>query len=131
MSSYNSNEYSTYRINRAKETLNEVLIENKLWNTSINRMYYACFYAVSALLVKNGIEASTHKGVRQQFGQAFVKKGMVSRELAKHYTDMFEKRSKGDYNDFFDYEEDTVVSLFPLTVTFVTTIEGLLKNRES
>lgn len=32
----------------------EVLIENKLWNTAINRMYYACFYAVGALLLKNG-----------------------------------------------------------------------------
>jgi len=55
-----------YRLNRAKETLEEVdiLIENKLWNTAVNRLYYACFYAVSGLLVYNGLNAQTHAGVR-------------------------------------------------------------------
>ena len=39
-----------YRLNRAKDTLNEVnlLVENKLWNTAVNRLYYACYYAVIA-----------------------------------------------------------------------------------
>jgi uncharacterized protein (UPF0332 family) len=37
-----------YRITRAKETYNEVklLIENEFWNGAINRLYYACFYAM-------------------------------------------------------------------------------------
>ena len=48
-----------YRIQKAKETLMEVdvLIENKFWNTTVNRLYYACYYAVIALLVKNEIKA--------------------------------------------------------------------------
>lgn len=56
-----------YRITRAKETLNEVsiLIENKLWNTAVNRLYYACYYAVMALLIKKGIKTRTHMGARQ------------------------------------------------------------------
>lgn len=46
-----------HRINRAKETLAEIQIhtDNKLWNTAVNRLYYACYYAVNALLVKNAI----------------------------------------------------------------------------
>jgi uncharacterized protein (UPF0332 family) len=41
-----------YRINRAKKTLEEatLLIDNKMFNTSVNRIYYSCFYAVTALL---------------------------------------------------------------------------------
>lgn len=63
-----------YRISRAYETLKEAeaMIENQFWNASINRTYYACFYAVSALLLKKGIDTSTHKGVRQMFGLHFV-----------------------------------------------------------
>lgn len=53
MTTAERNEIVKYRLSRAHETLNEVeiLIENKLWNTAINRLYYACFYAVNALLV--------------------------------------------------------------------------------
>lgn len=47
-----------YRVNKAHQLLHDIdiLIENELWNSTINRMYYACFHAVSALLIKNGIE---------------------------------------------------------------------------
>lgn len=75
MTSYTTDDYINYRIDRAKETIREVQthIENKFWNTAINRMYYACFYAVSALLAKDQVEVSSHSGVRQKFGEYFVK----------------------------------------------------------
>lgn len=68
-------EYVNYRIKRAHETLDEIclLLENKLWNTATNRMYYACFYAVGALLLKNGIKASSHSGLRRQFDSFTLK----------------------------------------------------------
>lgn len=38
------------RIKKARETFNEVkvLVDNEFWNTTVNRIYYACFYAVTA-----------------------------------------------------------------------------------
>jgi uncharacterized protein (UPF0332 family) len=128
MTEYNLEEYSAYRLQRAKETILEVetLIEGRFWNAAISRMYYACFYAVGALLIKHGIEVSTHAGFRQIFGKNFVKEGKFDSKLAKHYTELFEKRNKGDYNDFFDYDEETTKSLFPITKEFVQTIEELL-----
>jgi len=46
-------ELARYRIQKARETFNEVglHIQNELWNTAINRLYYACYYAVVALLI--------------------------------------------------------------------------------
>jgi uncharacterized protein (UPF0332 family) len=43
----------TYRLERARETLEEarVLLEKGHANAGVNRLYYACFYAVSALLL--------------------------------------------------------------------------------
>lgn len=91
-------------------------------------MYYACFYAVGALLVKHNIEVSSHHGIRQKFGQYFVKTGKVDRNLAKHFTELSEKRLKGDYNDFFDYDEETVLRLYPLTKEFIDQIEKILMD---
>lgn len=132
MMEYNANDYSNYRIQKAKDTLDEVeiIIQNQFWNTAINRMYYACFYAVNALLVKNDIEVSSHTGVRQQFGHHFVKTGKFDKNLAKHYTDLFEKRHKGDYNDFFDFDEETVVRLYPISKLFISSIEILINKSE-
>jgi len=130
MTNYLPEDFIKYRIERAKETVEEVKthIENKFWNTAINRMYYACFYAVGALIMKYNVEASSHSGVRQQFGQLFVKTGKFDRELAKHYTELFEKRHKGDYNDFYDYDEETVLRLYPLSLEFIKQIEKILEN---
>lgn len=91
-------------------------------------MYFSCFYAVSALLIKNGIIVSSHTGVRQKFGKLFVKPGFIDKTMAKHYTDLFEKRQKGDYNDFFDFDEDTAKYLYPLSINFIQSIDELLKK---
>lgn len=125
MSDVKPHDYINYRLQRANETISEIkiLIENKLWNTAVNRMYYACFYAVGALLAKNGVETSSHSGSRQKFGQLFIHTGLISKELGKHYSELFEKRQKGDYNDFFDFDEETVLKLYPPSVELIKEIE--------
>ncbi len=53
-----------YRLARARETLEDahILAEVKHWNACVNRLYYACFYAVSALLMQRGLSSSKHTG---------------------------------------------------------------------
>jgi len=130
MNKYTPEDYINYRLQRARETLDEIkiLIDNKLWNTAINRLYYACFYAVGALLVKHGIETSSHSGSRQKFGQLFIHTGLISKELGKHYSELFEKRQKGDYNDFFDFDEETVMRLYPASMDLVKEIDKLVNG---
>ena len=57
MMEYKPEDYINYRYQKARDTIKEVetLIENQLWNTAINRMYYACYYAIGALLLKHQI----------------------------------------------------------------------------
>jgi uncharacterized protein (UPF0332 family) len=57
----NRNALVTFRIERAKETLIEAKDNAELghWRVVANRLYYACFYAVNALLIKNEITAHT------------------------------------------------------------------------
>ena len=51
-----------YRIECAENTLGEIdnLLAFKYYNNAANRMYYACYYAVSALLIANGIITKSH-----------------------------------------------------------------------
>lgn len=119
-----------YRINRARETFNEVKlhIENKLWNTAVNRLYYACYYAVIALLVSKDIKAQSHAGVRQMFGLHFIKTNIIEKELGKFYSDLFDKRQTGDYDDFIDFKKEDVLDLIEPADRLITRIEELLKE---
>ena len=78
------------------------------WHTAINRLYYACYYAVTALLIKNGYLAHTHKGVYTLFGKHFVLEGIISKEQNKLYATLFELRQNSDYNDWVDIKEENV-----------------------
>jgi len=55
MNEQERNDLIRYRIMHSKETMKEVemLIKNDFLNAAVNRLYYACFYAISALLLKN------------------------------------------------------------------------------
>jgi uncharacterized protein (UPF0332 family) len=48
---------------------------------------------------------------------------MISKELGKHYSELFEKRQKGDYDDFFDFDEEAVVKLYQPSVDFINAFE--------
>ena len=128
----NKTAYSKYRLAKAKETILElkVLIDNHFWNTAINRMYYACYYAVCALLVLDDINASTHAGVKFKFGQLYVKTGVVEKDMGKLFSDLFEKRQKGDYNDFFDYDEDIVLIFYPRVLIFLEKLEEIISSKQ-
>ncbi len=118
----------SYRITRATDTFKEVQlhIENELWATAINRLYYAVFYAVSALLLKNNILAQSHAGARQMFGLHFIKTGMIPKELGKLYSEIFDMRHIGDYDDFVDFTKEDVLYVYEPAKELLSMIEQLV-----
>ena len=116
--------YSKYRMEKAEEAYiaAELLVANRQWNASVNRLYYAAYYAVSGLLAKAGIETKTHAGVKTQFLLHFVKTGSIEMHLGRLYSDLFDWRQKGDYGDFFDFEEADVMPLMKPTRALIDAI---------
>jgi uncharacterized protein (UPF0332 family) len=53
MNELTKREYIKYRLEKSDESLNDakLLAQNQRWNACVNRLYYACFYAVMALLL--------------------------------------------------------------------------------
>lgn len=117
-----------YRMARASEVLAEVRVhvEHRFWNTAVNRLYYACYYAVSALLVSKGISATTHSGVRQMFGLHFIKEELIPKDLGKFYSDIFDMRQTGDYEDYLDFTEEDVLDLQEPAQRLIETISVIL-----
>ncbi len=62
-------------------------------------------------LVKNKIKAHTHGGVRQMFGLHFVKTGLIDKKINKFYSDIFDMRLTGDYDDFVEYSQEDILDL--------------------
>ena len=121
----NREEYVNYRFHRAEESYEEALIlaKEERWNAVINRLYYACFYAVIALLIKNNISTQTHDGARTQFGLIFVKTGIIDKESGKLFSRLFDYRQKGDYGDLFDYDEELTKPLINKVNEFLIEIK--------
>lgn len=117
-----------FRIENAEATLSESLeqIGFGYYNTAVNRMYYACYYAASALLITNGIVTKTHDGVLQMLSLHFIKTGILPVEYGKIYRNLFDKRSSGDYEDFFYHTKESAEALFPDAKSFVERIKDLV-----
>ena len=118
-----------YKKQKARNTLDEAIgiAELGYWNAVLNRLYYACYYATTALLVHHGLSAHTHSGVIRLFGLQFIIKGLISKEQGKFYSRLFELRQIGDYDDFYSFSEQEVQPLIEPAIKFITTIESLLQ----
>ena len=127
MSAYRK-DYVIYRLSKAYESFEDakLLAENESWNASINRPYYACYYAVSALLLQKEISTQTHTGLKTQFNLLFIKTGIISVEQGRLYADLMDLRQKGDYGDMFDFDKEGVEPLLKPVGELLDTIRAQL-----
>ena len=127
---YSNKELSDYRLSRANETLEEaaLMIEVEHWNTVINRLYYACFYAVSAYLILQEIRPHTHNGTKIQFNKILIKTKLLTSTHSELYDNLFNFRNKADYRDFVVFTAEQVTPLLPQSQAFVQAISQLIQN---
>jgi len=119
-----------YRIERAREAFEEALLmqREKHWNACANRLYYACFYAVTAVLAKKGLASSKHTGVKAIFNKHLVKTGQVSKEKGRLYNELFEARQEGDYVDFVVFNRVIVEPWIPQVSEFIKALALLAEE---
>lgn len=119
-----------YRTEKAQRTLQQAIGNYKMGyvETTANRLYYAAYYAASALLIKHGLTAHTHNGVKAMLGQNFIKTGILSPDMGKLYNRLFNCRLTGDYEDNYELDMDYIKPLIEPTKQFVSAIENLIKG---
>lgn len=128
--SYSKEELVKYRLSRAKEAFEdgEMLAENERWNSAANRLYYACFYIVSAYLAKMEIRATTHTGLKTTFNKELVKSGKVGKEDGKLFNQLFGLRQEADYEDFQSVEKEDIAPLLPKIKSLIDEIEEIINQ---
>lgn len=72
-------------------------LEHQDYITTVNRAYYAVFYAANALLATRHMERSKHSGVIAAFREHFVKTGLIELEYSDWYGEAMDARQRGDY----------------------------------
>jgi len=122
------NDLIFYRIHRSEVTIKEAkaLSQIKQWNGVINRLYYACFYAVSALLLRKGFYTKTHSGLKSKFNEEIIKKGELESNLGEMYNQLFNLRFIGDYADFVEFGEEQVAPFIEQTQLLINEIKKLI-----
>jgi uncharacterized protein (UPF0332 family) len=118
------------RLDNAKQTLEDakIIANNKLWKATANRLYYACYYAASALMLQFGFEAKTHAGIIRLLGLHFTSKNLINNELGDVYSKLFALRQKGDYDDWIIVKESDIIPQIDPAEKFIAEIEKLINE---
>jgi uncharacterized protein (UPF0332 family) len=124
------NSLVSLRLNNAKQTLEDarIIADNKLWKAAANRLYYACHYAASALMVKFGFETKTHAGIIRLLGLHFISTQLIDNEMGDVYYKLFTLRQKGDYDDWIVVKESDIIPLLEPAKKFIAEIENLINT---
>jgi uncharacterized protein (UPF0332 family) len=119
-----------FRIQKAKDTFAEAngIATLGFWNAVTNRLYYACYYITSALLIKYKFTAQTHQGVIHLLGLHFIRKGIVSANAGKFYSKLFELRQTGDYDDLYTLTEDIVKPMITAANDYIVELLNLIQD---
>ncbi len=119
-----------YRINQSQETLQEakILLRESSLRGTINRAYYAMFYALLALLATKRLGTSKHSGALALFDREFVKTGLFPHELSRSLRSAFNHRQTHDYGEMVVLNRQIAEESVANAETFVTAIESYLRS---
>jgi uncharacterized protein (UPF0332 family) len=97
-----------------------------MYNVAANRLYYAFYYAASALLISNKIEAHTHSGIQTMMHLHFIKTGKLTVEEGVLMRQLFTLRQESDYEDFIDIQQEDLDDILPSTINLVKKLQELI-----
>lgn len=122
-----------FEIEKAHKLIDQfTILENaKLWDTLANRVYYAVFHAVTALLIMNGLHAGSHQGVSVLFNKHFVKENLVDEKYGRLLARLENMREKSDYTCLFETTKEEVMPMIPQAKEMISIIENLIYSNNN
>ncbi len=131
MSLFGADDVRQHLLN-STETLEEAraLFSSGFTRGVVNRIYYACFYAVSALLETEGMASSKHSGVLSLFNKHWVRTGRMPKELGRFYIIAFDERQEGDYTALRVFDRDHIKAWLSDAEIFVDTIRTWIRDNK-
>ena len=122
-------------IERAKKEYSAacLLLENDYLGGSVNRAYYAMFYAARAALLIAGApvnleEIRTHQGLVGAFGNHIVNKKLVSVEIGRYLKRTLKARMISDYAEYHTTSDNAKI-IVEQAGKFITAIQAKFENK--
>jgi uncharacterized protein (UPF0332 family) len=118
-----------YRLEQANDTIEDVriLIENNRFRAAVNRIYYGMFYSLLALGIKYNFETSKHAQLIGWFNKNFINEGLIDPRYGKIINKAFNRRTKGDYDIYIDFDKDTVTEMQNEMQDFIVKIKQYIE----
>ena len=119
-----------YRLKQAEETLQvaKECLENKHFKDSINRSYYAAFYAIKSILALGKVDFKRHKDVMAYFNKTYVANGKFEREIGRGLGRLQQKREKSDYDDFYIASQEEAKEQIDIAEKTIIEVKKYLQN---
>lgn len=123
-------ELARYRMDRAFETLQEarLMVTGGHLHGAANRIYYACFYAVLALLLTRELSSPKHSGVMALFNRHFIREGILPVEMGKFYSRAFDHRLESDYGEIVELKEEEVRADLAKAQEFIARVQRQVES---
>ncbi len=120
-----------YWIEKAHEALKSARDEYEHGRLSfaMNRIYYACFYAVTAVFRDKDRMFKKHKALRSALHRDLVRNGIIEDRWGKFFDDVFEARQRGDYTPMVTFESEQLEDYFQQTECFLNEMEKLITSK--
>ena len=120
----------TREIEKADRTFDDVLfcMKEGKWEAAANRLYYALFHAMSALLISDGFQVKSHRGVLAMFGEHYVKTEIFAKKDGSLLSDLVIMRDNADYNCFFEANKEKLQPYIEPTELLLTKIKKYISN---
>lgn len=114
-----------HRLEKAATVLNEAktIAGLNMWLLTTNRLYYACYHAVSALFYHYSLLAKSHKGLIHLFHKEFVLTGKFAKADVELISKLFSLRTDADYADAIEIEMEEIQQIIPMVELFLEKIK--------
>lgn len=119
-----------YWMEKARESLESAISEhqNGRFSPAVRSTYYACFYALSAVLWNKGKIFRKHSAVRGSLHRDLIKAGILDDTWGRFYDVVFDSRQRGDYQPMVTFEKEQVGNYIDKARGFVEQMEGILNK---
>jgi len=115
-------------LEKANEALSSAELELNAGHTNfaVNRLYYSCFYAVTAILLRDEKQFARHSGIKSEFVRTYIKSGKIDAKWNKFYQKLFDDRQEGDYIPTVAFETPEISTRLRQAQEFIDLIHGLI-----
>ncbi len=119
------------RIEQSAQTVLEAenLIIAGFYRGAVNRIYYSCFYILSALAIKFEFGTSKHNQLIGWFNKTFISTKILPKEISQFVLKAYNKRIKGDYEPINNISKEEVQMLMDELKNFIIKMKIFLAQK--